>query len=208
MKGLLLKDYYMMRDSSFIMILIMAILGVVLAVLSSPWYLLVIATSSLSMAAVTTISNDKITQWDKFSSTLPVSRAQIISSKYYMYVFLAILGIVLGAIVSISVLVLKQSFDADSLIMYSCLAIIISLLPGSVNIPLSYLLEAEKSVVALILSYVVTASAFTGLRFLLSYFINMEENMLLVYGIVAVFSVLAYLFSWLLCPKMISRKDM
>ena len=95
MKGLLLKDFYIMRDSSLIMVLTMLIVGVALAVLSSPWLLIVVATTSLSMAAVTTISNDKITQWDKFSATLPVSRTQIISSKYYMYALLGIIGIVL-----------------------------------------------------------------------------------------------------------------
>ncbi len=208
MKGLLLKDFYIMRDSSLIMVLTLVIVGVGLAVLSSPWLLISVAAVSLSTAAVTTISNDKITQWDKFSATLPVSRTQIISSKYHMYVLLGILGIVLGAIISISVSVLNHSFDVNSLLMNSCLAVIISLLPGSVNIPLSYLLDAEKSVVGLILSYVVTAGAFTGVRFLLSHFIDMEENMLLLYGIVTAFSVIAYLFSWLTCPKMVSHKDM
>jgi len=208
MKGILLKDFYIMRDSSLIMVLILAIVGIALTVLSSPWLLISVATVSLSTAAATTISNDKITQWDKFSATLPVSRTQIISSKYFMYMILGILGIVLGSTISIGVSVLRHSFDVNLLLMNSCTAIIISLLPGSVNIPFSYLLEAEKGIVGLMLSYVITAGAFAGLRFLLSYFINMEENMLLVYGIVAVFSVVAYLFSWLMCPKMISRKDM
>ena len=197
-----------MRDSSLIMVLTLVIVGIALAILSSPWLLILVATVSLSTAAVTTISNDKITQWDKFSATLPVSRTQIISSKYYLYLLLGILGFMLGSIISISVSVLKHSFDVNSLLMYSCLAIIISLLPGSVNIPLSYLLDAEKSIVGLILSYVVTAGAFTGVRFLLSRFVDMQENMLLVYGIVAAFSVVTYLFSWLTCPKMISRKDL
>ena len=208
MKGLLLKDFYIMRDSSLIMVLTMLIVGVALAVLSSPWLLIVVATTSLSMAAVTTISNDKITQWDKFSATLPVSRTQIISSKYYMYALLGIIGIVLGTIVSIPVSVLMHSFDVSSLLMYSFLSIIISFLPGSVNIPFSYLLEVENSIVGLILSYVVTAGAFAGLRFLLSNFMDIEENILFIYGIVAAFSIIAYLFSWLMFPKRISRKDM
>jgi len=208
MKGLLLKDFYVMRNSSLIMVLVMIITGVVLAVLKSPWLLLVIVTTSLSMAAVMSISNDKITQWDKFSATLPVSRAQIVSSKYVMYVLLGLAGIVLGALISMAVSLFKHNFDLDALLMYSCLAVIISLLPGSVNIPLSYLLDAEKSIVGLILSYIITAGAFSGLQFLLSRFINMEQNTLLVYGIAAAFSVAAYLFSWLICPKMLSSKDM
>ncbi|WP_207753403.1 hypothetical protein [Sporosalibacterium faouarense] len=60
----------------------------------------------------------------------------------------------------------------------------------------------------MILSYVVTAGAFAGIRFPLSHFIDMEENRLLLYGIVAAFSVIVYLFSWLTCPKMVSHKDM
>ena len=84
MKGLLLKDFLIIREGLLIMFFTMVAIGIGMVILVSPWVLTVIAGVSLSMTAVTTIQNDKTTQWDKFSATLPVSRAQIISSKYFM----------------------------------------------------------------------------------------------------------------------------
>lgn len=208
MKGLLLKDFYIIRDSAPIMVLTMVIIGVALAVLSSPWLLVAVVAASLSTAAVTTISNDKITHWDQFSATLPVSRKQIISSKYCMYLLLGLVGMLLGAIISITMSVMNHDFEISALILHVCLGIILSLLPGSINIPLSYLLDAEKGIVGLMLSYVLTAGALAGVSILLSRLMNMEESMLLLYGIVAAFSIVAYLISWRIVPNIMSRKDM
>lgn len=208
MRGLILKDFYIIRDALLLPLLIMAVLGIALSIVSSPWLLIIIAGTSFGMMAVTTIQSDKVAQWDKFSVTLPVSRVQIISSKYCLYLLLSIFGVLVSTIICAVASTINSGFDISTLLMYVYFAMIMTLLPASVNIPCSFLLDGEKSIAGVILSYVVTAGAFTGLRALLSHFMDIDGNSLFVYGIVSAFSVVAYLFSWLISPKILSHKEL
>jgi ABC-2 type transport system permease protein len=208
MKGLILKDFYVIRDALLIPIMMMIVLGIALSVVRSPWLLILIAGTSFGMMAITTIQSDKTAQWDKFSATLPVSRAQSVSSKYCMYVILSLFGILIGTVICIVASMFKSGFDSSAFVINLYFALILAFLPPSVNIPCSYVLEGEKSIAGLILSYVVTGGAFAGLQKLLAQFMSMEENMLLVHGIVAAVSVAAFLLSWIIFPKWLSRREL
>lgn len=207
MKGLLLKDFYIIREGFFILILVFIAVGGGLAFLISPWVLIIIAATTLSMQATTTIHNDKATQWNKVSVTLPVSRSQIVKSKYLEYLLLCIIGIVLGAIVSTVASLFRQSFDINNLFVYSGIAILVSLLSGSVGIPCAFFLNEDKSIFGVILSYFVTAGLFVGLVAILKQFMNIQGNLFMICGIAATFSIAAFALSWLICPKRIAHMD-
>ena len=207
MKGLLVKEFYVIRDSLLTLLVIFIAIGVGLAFLISPCVLITIAAITLSMQAITTIQNDKSTQWNRFSATLPVSRVQVVESKYLIYLLLSITGIALGVIICFIASLLKQSFDINELLIYFCLAIIISLLPGSISIPCAFVFDQEKSIMGTVLSYIVTSGLFAGLIFLLKQLMDPMENILAIYGITAAFSVVVFTLSWLLCPKRLSKRD-
>ena len=59
MKGLLLKDYYIIKSSLLILAVVFVIIGASLSYLSTPWVLTVLATVLLGMIVTTTISLDK-----------------------------------------------------------------------------------------------------------------------------------------------------
>lgn len=207
MKGLLVKEFYVICDSLLTLLVIFIAIGVGLAFLISPSVLITIAATTLSMQAITTIQNDKSTQWNRFSATLPVSRVQVVESKYLIYLLLSITGIALGVIVCFIASLFKQSFDINELLIYFCLAIIISLLPGSISIPCAFVFDQEKSIMGTVLSYIVTSGLFAGLIFLLKQFMDPMENILAICGITAAFSVVVFNLSWLLCPKRLSKRD-
>lgn len=207
MKGLLLKDFYVTRDGLLTLLLTFIAVGTGLAFLISPWVLIIIAATTLSLQAATTIQNDKSTKWNKFSATLPVSRAQVVGSKYLIYLLLCITGIAVGIIVCSIASLFKQGFDINELIKYSCLAVVVSLLPGSISIPCTFIFDEEKSVMGLVLSYIVTAGLFSGLIVLLKQFMDVKENLFAICGIAAVFSVVIFALSWLICPKRIAHRD-
>ena len=189
------------------LILVFIAVGGGLAFLISPWVLIIITATTLSMQATTTIHNDKATQWNKFSVTLPVSRTQITTSKYLEYLLLCVAGIVLGGIVSLFACIFKQSFDIHDLFIYSSIAIVISLLPGSINIPCAFSLDENKSTVGLILAYITTAGLLIGLLAILKQFMNIRENMFAICGIAAAFSIAVFILSWLICPKQMAHMD-
>lgn len=208
MRGLLLKDFYIIKDGLLVLILTFIAVGTGMTFLISPWVLIVVAATTFSMTTVTTIQDDKATQWNKFSVTLPVSRSKVISSKYTMYMILCIAGIILGIIVSVIATIIKDSFDVNSLFIYIFISVIVSVLPGSVSIPSSFILDEQKSIVGLLLSYIVTSGLFAGIIILLSRFIDIKENILFVCGIIALFSLIAYMISWLMGSKKLCCKDL
>ena len=65
MKGLLLKDYYIIKSSLLILAVVFVVIGASLSYLSTPWVLTVLATVLLGMIVTTTITLDKTSGWIK-----------------------------------------------------------------------------------------------------------------------------------------------
>ena len=86
MKGLLLKDYYLIRSVLYIILAVFAVTGIGMSFLASAWVLTVMATVMLGMISVTTIQMDKHSGWRKISAVLPVSRKAVLDSKYILYI--------------------------------------------------------------------------------------------------------------------------
>ncbi len=208
MKGLLLKDFYVIRSGLLILLLTFVFVGAGMSFVISPWVLVVIFTVTLSFQSAVTVQTDKSSQWDRFSVTLPVSRKQTIASKYIMYLLLSLAGLATGTVISVVCAWFQQGFDAESLLQYSSLAIIVSLLPGSISIPCSFLLDEEKSMVGMILAYMITSGIIVAVILVFSKYMNLQENVGMVIGILAVISVVLYVISWLVCPPRICKKDM
>lgn len=80
MKGLLLKDYYLIRSVLWIVLAVFVVVGAAMAFLTTPWALTVVATVILGMISVTTIQMDKASGWRKVAAVLPLSRAAVVDS--------------------------------------------------------------------------------------------------------------------------------
>lgn len=91
MKGLLLKDYYLIRDGMVILLLTFVAVGAGLAFLTSPWVLIVVAGATMSFQGAMTVQSDRSTQWDRFSAVLPLPRSTAVSEKYVLYLLLCAL---------------------------------------------------------------------------------------------------------------------
>ena len=85
MKGLLLKDYYLIKSVLYIILVVFAVAGIGMSFLTSTWVLTVIATVMLGMISVTTINMDRNSGWKKVSIVLPVSRTAVLDCKYILY---------------------------------------------------------------------------------------------------------------------------
>lgn len=208
MKGLLLKDLYIVRDGALMLAFTFIAVGAGMAFLISPWVLTVITATTLSLQAAATIQYDRTSQWDRFSVTLPVPRSQVAASKYLLYLLLCGAGVVLGILICLVISIFRQSFDPNALFMYTCLAVTVSLLPGSMSIPCAFFLDEEKSIVGTVLSYMVTAGLFAGLIVLLSRSMDTKDSIGGICGVTAAVSVAAFLLSWAVCPERIARKDL
>ncbi|MGR6906326.1 ABC-2 transporter permease [Lysinibacillus sp. BSL11] len=96
MVGLILKDLMtiqrQMKAQAFVLIflLVMAIF------MQQSAMLLAVIVFIVTIQAITALSYDEQSKWDKYANTLPISKADIVFSKYILSVMLMIFGLVMA----------------------------------------------------------------------------------------------------------------
>ena len=196
MRGLLLKDLYVIRDGLLMMVVTLVIVGAGMAFLISPWVLTVIAATTLSIQGATTIQNDRTSRWHDAAALLPLPRSTVITSKYLLYLALCMAGIALGFAVSAGMTALGRAFDAKEAYLYTCTAVTVSLLPGSIGLPCAFKLEGEKILVGMMLAYAGVSVLFVGAVLAVRYLLDLKAVMPQFMGCAALFSAACYGISW------------
>lgn len=163
MKGLLRKDFYVVRKNLLLMGLMFAIAGGFIAAITSPWILAILGAVMLGSVSVATIISDKSAQWDRFSASLPVAGRTVVSSKYLLYGLLSLAGLLLGTALAALLCLVLRSWDTELLWFQISVGITVSLLSGSISIPCGLRFAEEQATVAMMLSYAVTSAVFVGI---------------------------------------------
>lgn len=102
MKGLWIKDYYILKKKSTTM-LFLAVVYLGLGFLIEPMAMagITITCAMLPMLTITSLHFDSISHWGKFSATLPVTAKQVVWSKYQLLFALAGVGLVIGSLAGV-----------------------------------------------------------------------------------------------------------
>ena len=144
MKGLLLKDLLNLK-STFKMLGAMIVFFAVAFLREGNSFVFGIIILMFAMMVVTTISYDDLAKWDAYALTMPVTRKEMVLSKYLVMVLLNTLGAVLSLIIGIvGSFLMNQSFDLEILVIVG-LVYLIAFIFGSVIIPLIYKFGTEKA---------------------------------------------------------------
>lgn len=203
MKGLLLKDFYLVRAGLALILVSYAIIGAGMSVIVTPWTVVIIGTVMFGIMSATTISTDKHSGWRKLSATLPVSKQTAIDSKYLLYLLFSALGFIIGVAISVIIVAIKPdaAADADMVQLYLCIAATMAFFSGGVMIPSYYLLSDEKAMVSMMLSY----PLMTGLFIVVARITDDRQFTMMV---VLAFSVVVYAASWLFARTRIAARDL
>ncbi|MDK2942114.1 MAG: type transport system permease protein, partial [Acetobacterium sp.] len=100
MKGLILKDLINLK-STFKMLGLMIALFAVIYIPQGNGFIFGMIILMFAMMVVTTISYDDLAKWDAYALTMPVTRKEMVLSKYLVMALLNTLGAVLALIVGI-----------------------------------------------------------------------------------------------------------
>ncbi len=142
MKGLLLKDFYMMKKYCRSFLLILLVFTAVSLFSESGAIFIAYPVLIVSMLPVTLISYDERSRWNVYSDTMPYSRAMQVSAKY-----LTMLMAVLCCLVVLTVaqagkaFYLHESFDPLALV---TTLLAVGLLAPSFTLPIVFKWGVEK----------------------------------------------------------------
>ena len=142
MKGLLLKDLYMMRKYMRSYLLMMAVFMGIAAMDPGNLFFVYYPCVLSGMVPTSLLGYDERSKWDAYAGTLPVTRAQIVSVKYLLGVILQLVVLVLTAVVQ-GVVMLPGGDWAGYLILLEML-VMVGCVSSSVTLPFMFKFGVEK----------------------------------------------------------------
>jgi len=165
MKGLLLKDYCLLRNNAILLFVVLVAVCVFLSIMFGTVIFVVLPTIlSIIMSSLVfnTITIDKMSRWNMIVATFPVHRQTILREKYLLYSITTLIGALFGAVLCLVRLVLFNDPEGieNNYLMYSlCSSIGFPLMAGSINLPISIFTELGEAfnAVSMIISYVIVA---------------------------------------------------
>lgn len=157
MKSLILKDLYNISHNSKTMILILIIMGAFFIPMSGPVSYVAITTMICSMMVVTTFSFDDTVKWNRYALVMPVTRKDIVISKYIGLLLFSLCGLVIGIIGSFGAEVFTHNIIVIETLLSGIASLGIALIFGSIIIPLLFRYGAEKARMLMILCFLIPA---------------------------------------------------
>lgn len=114
-----------------------------------------------SMMVITTFSFDNISTWNKYAVIMPISRKDVVISKYIMLFIFSIFGMIAGFFISTVIGVFFRNFIIKEVMLESIVSLFISMFLGSIIIPLLYKYGVEKARFLIIICFVIPSFLFS-----------------------------------------------
>ncbi len=200
MKALLLKEFYVASRTCRSFLLVIAVFFALSFFGRNSQFFFLYPLTMVGMIPVTLLSYDERDGWDKYSLTLPCTRAQLVSAKY-------LIGLIFGGVVFLLVellllIGLSMGGNFDFLSMSSAL-LLMGLLGPSILMPFVFKFGSEKGRIAY---YFVLALLFAVIAFLIGmgFYVYLEGFSWVVIGA----AVLLYLGSWRLSIHFYEKREL
>lgn len=164
MKGLLLKDWYMMKAYCRIYPAILAIFLAISLFGEEELFFAFYPCMLCGMLPVNLIAYDEQSRWAQYSGTLPCTRAQLVSSKYLICLFTQGAVLLLSGLAHGIRMVLRGGFDGGEFASFLLALLAVAVFTSSVPLPFIFKLGVEKGRVAyyLMIGVVCALSAAAG----------------------------------------------
>lgn len=208
MKGLLLKDFYMMLKYCRTYLLMVVVFIVVSFVNSESLLFAFYPCMLCGMIPVSLLSYDERSKWLQYSATMPYTKAQIVSGKYLIGLCIQAAMLLVTGIVQALRMNLNDVFSIEAYLSLMMLLAAMSLLTSSITLPFMFKLGVEKGLMA----YYVMIGMVCGGSVIASSVL--EESMAQEIGLNAVLPVLClvgvgvYALSWYLSIVFFRKREL
>lgn len=207
MKGVLLKDLYIAKSGIVIALVCLFVLAFGFSFLLDVSSVLMLAPAISTIAVYNSITSDASSKWNKNVITMPVSRDQIIGTKYILYILLSAAGIivVLAALGILSML--GAAVTVYALLFNTSIGVSAALLAGGISLPCVYFFDPEKSQIVFLISFIASSWIITALVLLINLFMPVKDNTLLAFYIVLAISFAWFVVSYKIAAVLYRKRD-
>lgn len=156
MKSLVLKDLFNIGHNAKSMLFILVVFAVALIPFSGVEGYIFVCAILCSMMIVTTFSFDDSSKWTRYAMIMPVSKKELVAGKFMVLAIFCAIGSLLGLIIGFigGLITHKIALDVagiGELLFLTLVAWVISLIFGSMSIPLVFKFGAEKGLVSFLI---------------------------------------------------------
>ena len=207
MKGVLLKDLYIAKSGIVIALVCLFVLAFGFSFLLDVSSVLMLAPAISTIAVYNSITSDASSKWNKNVITMPVSRDQIIGTKYILHILLSAAGIivVLAALGILSLL--GAAVTVYALLFNTSIGVSAALLAGGISLPCVYFFDPEKSQIVFLISFIASSWIITALVLLINLFMPVKDNTLLAFYIVLAISFAWFVVSYKIAAVLYRKRD-
>ncbi len=160
MKGLIIKDFINLKRNLKMFAIIILIYGFMAFASGDTNFFGTIFTVLFAILTLSLFSYDEVANWDIYALTMPISKKNIVQSKFIMMLMLNLIGIAFGSVFTI----LIQLFRGENLLLFSvrnnCIAAAVGILFYAVMIPFITKLGVEKARIILFIIYLIPFALF------------------------------------------------
>ena len=213
MKGLIIKDFLTIKKSLRMIAIMIIPFGIFAYTLESPGYIAIMVTLLCATPVLSTFNYDEYYHWNNYAVTFPISKKDIVKSKYAFLVIMELIGLVLGSVIS-AIISLALKVEMTETLIQCLVFFLVLLLVYSFVIPVCFKVGAEKARIAMFLIYI--------LPFIIVFFLykmldeatvlraaEYIENNMTIIGVGATVLTLVIVFiSYLVSCKIFEGKDM
>ncbi len=172
MKSLILKDLYTISHHLKTMWLTLVFLAVIYSSFSNDYALLVCCCVLCSMMTVTTFTIDSACQWTRYALVMPLSRKDLVASKFASLTIFTLAGIAAGLVLTLASSLVFRRLDLSAEGLLALLATALggfsaAQVMGGISIPLVFRFGTEQARILLIAAFLLPTLALFGLYQLL-----------------------------------------
>ena len=157
MKGLIIKDLCVLKNQMKTLLLVLAFFVIFSIINEDATFILFLVPFYMIMILITTFNYDEFNKWDSYCNSLPLSRKEIVKSKYILFNATSLIVLILGILASFIIPSFIENTTFESLFASIIgvafgICLVISLL-----IPFYYKFGSSKGRIMLFLCIVILA---------------------------------------------------
>lgn len=208
MKGLLLKDLYMMKKYCKAYLLITVVFIAVSFASSENLFFVFYPCLLCGMIPVNLLGYDERSRWLQYSETMPYTKSQIVSGKYLIGLGTQVAVLLVTGIAQAIRMSVSGAFVLGEYLVLMMLLLFMTLLASSITLPFMFKLGVEKGRMAYyIMIGVVCAGSIISSNLLLAG-IQTEMKLNGILPIICLFGIGIYALSWYLSIVFYKKREL
>ncbi len=206
MKGLLLKDFYMMRKycRSYAF---MAVLFLAAAFFDQSPFFLCYPCVFCGMIPGSLLAYDERSRWLQYSGTLPYTKGQIVSGKYLIGLMVLAAMLILTGIVEGLAMKLHVAFSLSEFVSVMMMTLSMSMIPSAISLPFIFKWGAENGRLSYYLMIGATCAMCIIVSNLLDSGVQLHVRMSVLLPILCVIVAGIYALSWYLSIVFFNKRE-